>query len=257
MRAIIFSLILFAGGIMAIEKETLTITVIYDNNAFNPKLKTGWGFSCIVKGTEKTLLFDTGSDNEILLSNMESLGIDPAEIKLVVLSHNHWDHVGGLFRFLKVNSKVEIWLPKSFSDNFKARIKNYKACYQEITDSARIGEGVYSTGEMGTWIKEQSLILKTDKGLVVITGCAHPGIVEIVAKTKNWLKEKVYLVLGGFHLSGCSDRELKNIIGQFRKLGVEKVGPCHCSGERCRELFKREYHEDFVEIAAGSILRIE
>jgi 7,8-dihydropterin-6-yl-methyl-4-(beta-D-ribofuranosyl)aminobenzene 5'-phosphate synthase len=236
--------------------DSLTLTVVYDNNPFDKRLKLAWGFSCLVKGREKTILFDTGGDGEILLSNMGKLGIDPAEIELVILSHIHQDHVGGLARFLDVNPKVEVWLPKSFPSGFKGRIEDYGAKYREVTGPIKICEGVYSTGEIGTWIKEQSLILKTDKGLLVITGCAHPGIVEIVAQAKEQLKEKVYLVLGGFHLGGYSDQEIRGLIEYFRNLGVERVGPCHCSGDRARVLFREEYGENFVEIGVGKQILI-
>ena len=101
------------------------------------------------------------------------------------------------------------------------------------------------------------MIVNTNKGLVVITGCAHPGIVNIIKKTKEiFPKEEIYLVIGGFHLAGFSDSELKNIINDFKKLGVQITAPCHCSGDRTRELFKEEYGENFIENGVGKIINI-
>lgn len=111
---------------------------------------------------------------------------------------------------------------------------------------------------MGTWIKEQSLVLNTEKGLVVITGCAHPGVVNIAKKAKQILPDKnIYLVMGGFHLSGASDSELRSIIKGFRDIGVQKVAPSHCSGDRCRELFKEEYKQDYIESGVGKIIPLK
>jgi 7,8-dihydropterin-6-yl-methyl-4-(beta-D-ribofuranosyl)aminobenzene 5'-phosphate synthase len=90
--------------------------------------------------------------------------------------------------------------------------------------------------------------------LIVITGCAHPGIVKIVNKAKDLFKNTVLLVMGGFHLGGESKGEIENIISSFRKLGVSYVGPCHCSGDTARQLFKKEYGENFINVGVGRIV---
>jgi 7,8-dihydropterin-6-yl-methyl-4-(beta-D-ribofuranosyl)aminobenzene 5'-phosphate synthase len=100
------------------------------------------------------------------------------------------------------------------------------------------------------------LVIDTSKGLVVITGCAHPGIVNIVRKAKEYLNEDVYMVIGGFHLGGANDRALRGIINDFRTLDVKKAGPCHCSGDRCRQLFKEEYGDDFIEVGVGMVINL-
>lgn len=239
------------------EKAKITLITIYDNYQADPRLKTGWGFSCLIKIRDKNILFDTGADSETLLFNMEKKEIDPKETNLIVLSHIHGDHVGGLEGILKRNGKVKVYIPTSFPDSLRQKIKSYGGEYIDVKNSMEISEGVYSTGEMGTWIKEQSLIVNTEKGLILITGCAHPGVVNIIEKAKEMFSEKnVFLVLGGFHLSGASNSELKRIIENFRKLGVQKVAPCHCSGDRCRELFKEEYKENFLENGVGKIIEI-
>jgi 7,8-dihydropterin-6-yl-methyl-4-(beta-D-ribofuranosyl)aminobenzene 5'-phosphate synthase len=185
---------------------------------------------------------------------MEELGIHPKEIDLVVLSHIHGDHVGGLPSFLEKNPEVVVYLPKSFPKGFKDKVKGYGAKIIEVQESLKICQEVYSTGELGTGIKEQSLIIYTEKGLIIITGCAHPGIVKIVDKAKELVKNDVLLVMGGFHLGGESKGEIENIVSSFRKLGVSYVGPCHCSGDAARQLFKEEYGENFINIGVGRVV---
>ncbi|RLF34912.1 MAG: MBL fold metallo-hydrolase [Thermoplasmata archaeon] len=249
------------GEEIGIDKEitkvkNVSITTIYDNYQYNPGLKTGWGFSCLVKTENITLLFDTGGDSETLLSNMEKLKILPSEVDIIVLSHIHGDHTGGLKGFLEKNSKVKVYLPKSFPSSFKTDVESEGATAIDVHEPIEIEKGTYTTGELGVLIKEQSLIINTEKGIIVITGCAHPGIVNIVRKAKEITNENIYLVLGGFHLGGVSDSNLKIIIADFRKLGVEKVAPCHCSGDRCRELFKEEYKDNFISNGVGKIIEI-
>ena len=238
----------------ATAAKNLSIVVSYDNNPYKERLTTAWGFSCVISGTEKTILFDTGGDGSILLANMEKLGISPKEIDLVVLSHIHGDHVGGLPSFLEKNSEVVVYLPKSFLKGSKVEVKEYGAKIVEVQEPLKICQEVYSTGELGTGIKEESLIIHTEKGLIVITGCAHPGIVKIVNKAKDLVKGDVLFVMGGFHLGGESKGEIENIISSFRKLGVSYVGPCHCSGDTARQLFKEEYGENFINVGVGRVV---
>ena len=183
-----------------------------------------------------------------------SLGIHPKEIDLVVLSHIHGDHVGGLYSFLRNNPEVVVYLPKSFPKGFKDKVKGYGTKIVEVQEPLKICQEVYSTGELGTGIKEQSLVIYTEKGLVVITGCAHPGIVKIVNKAKDLFNDYVLLVMGGFHLFGESKGEIENIVSSFRKLGVSYVGPCHCSGDTARQLFKKEYSENFINVGVGRVV---
>ena len=236
----------------------VVMTILYDNYPGGPGLETGWGFSCLVQVDGMRVLFDTGGDWEVLSHNMDVLGVDPKSIDTVVLSHIHGDHTGGLRGFLGVNPEVTVWLPESFPGNFKEFVRQAGAEVREVgEDTAKVAPNVFTTGEMGTAIREQSLVVRSAKGLVVVTGCAHPGVVNIARRAKETIGEDVYLVLGGFHLFGSSEGRIRSIIEDLRKLGVRKVGPCHCSGDSARKLFREAYGEDYVDVHVGAVVRIE
>lgn len=236
--------------------QNLSITVIFDNNPYKEGLETSHSFSCLIQGLERTILFDTGG-GVILLPNMEKLGIHPQDIDVVVLSHHHNDHVGGLPDVLKVNPNVTVYLLNSFLPGFKDKVKKYGADIVEIQDPLKICDQVYSSGELGGWPKEQALILQTDKGVIVITGCAHPGIVSIVQNAKELLHDDVLFVMGGFHLSSESRTTIEQIVSDFQQLGVRYVGPCHCSGDLARQLFEEAYHSHFLPVGVGTAITLE
>lgn len=241
------------GNAVAVLEE-IQITVVYDDHPFRPGLKPAWGFAAVVEGLEKALLFDTGADGRILLANMETLGIHPTAIDAVVLSHDHPDHVGGLDLFLQSNPDVSVYLPKSFPVSFKSEITSRGAHVVEVDGAVRICAGVYSTGVLGTFVEEQSLIVATDRGAIVLTGCAHPQIVRIVDKAMDLTGEETLLVAGGFHLMGETRLRIRKVIARLRDLGVTHVGPCHCSGDCARELFRREFGAGYLETGVGRVI---
>jgi len=231
----------------------MKLTILFDNFPYKEGLKTSWGFSCLVNSN---FLFDTGGDGEVLLHNINKLKIDPKKIKRIFISHDHWDHTGGLSELLKRTQTPKVYILKSFSQHLRRRIEMGKAERIEIERAGKLYENIYSTGGLGTWIKEQSLVIKHPKGLLVLTGCAHPGIVNILNKVKEMFKEEIYLVIGGFHLGGYPRKEILRIISHFRDLGVKKAGPSHCTGDRPREFFKQEYGDDFLEVGVGRVIEI-
>jgi len=233
----------------------VSIAIIYDNNPYRKGLETAWGFSCLIKGLAKTILFDTGGDGPLLLRNMKSLGIDPKEIDIVFLSHIHKDHVGGLWHVIERNRKVFVFIPKSFPDSFKKEVKGRRVTLIEVQRPIKVCDGVYSTGEFGTDIKEQSLIIHDERGLVIITGCAHPGLVNVVNRVKDLFREDIFLLVGGFHLGGKSKDELKKIVSALKKAGVYSVGPCHCTGDVAREVLKEEYQKNFINVGVGRVIK--
>jgi 7,8-dihydropterin-6-yl-methyl-4-(beta-D-ribofuranosyl)aminobenzene 5'-phosphate synthase len=207
------------------------LTVLYDNRACREDLTTGWGFSCLVETHGLTLLFDTGWDGPALLHNMDCLGVDPARIAVVVISHGHWDHMGGLALFLAANPRVSVYVPRSLSPRLKGEIAARAHALMEVGDAAEIAPGVRTTGELGDTIREQALLLESPRGVVVLTGCAHPGIGRILAAAHE--VGDVRGLVGGFH--GFRQFEL------LRPLDV--VAPCHCTQhiDRIAELYPDSY----------------
>ncbi len=237
--------------------ENIVLTVVYENIPYRKELKTNWGFACVISGTERTILFDTGGDSPTLLANMGKMGIDPKSIDLVVLSHEHSDHVGGLAGFLDENPNVTVYMPASFSRGIKKSVTDVGGQVVKVGEPTLICQGVQSTGEMGTRIKEQGLVLDTPKGAVVVTGCAHPGIVKMVVRAKEVAQDDLLVVIGGFHLGDTSQAKITEIIADFQKMGVRYAAPCHCSGNVARTLFQRAYGDRYVEGGLGRVIRLD
>jgi 7,8-dihydropterin-6-yl-methyl-4-(beta-D-ribofuranosyl)aminobenzene 5'-phosphate synthase len=242
--------------ITPLSKGPLTVTILFDNNPYDKRLRTSWGFAALVEHQNQSLLFDTGGDGLILLENMRILGIDPSRIQGVMLSHAHNDHTGGLVHLLESGARPAIYVFPRFGGNVDQETAKITAVLQvEAGDS--ISQGMYTTGAMGGSIREQALVISTSKGLVIVTGCAHPGIVQIVEKAKGMVNEPIYLVMGGFHLGDKSDHRLNEIINAFHNLAIQKVAPCHCTGNKAIARFKAEYGEDFIRAGVGSVIVVE
>ena len=232
------------------------IAIVCDNNEFDPQLITSWAFSALIEIRGSSLLFDTGGDGRILLENMRRLDIDPKHIQAVILSHSHGDHTGGLHALLDCGGQPYVYLLPSFSNSYKRQIGQVTQVI-ETAPGQVIGEEILTTGEMSGSIPEQSLIVKTGEGLVVITGCAHPGIVRIIERAKEINFAPIDLVLGGFHLNSGRESEISAILADFRRLGVQKVAPCHCTGERATAMFATEYGEAFIQTGVGAVIALE
>ena len=234
----------------------IEIHVIVDNNPYKEGLDTEWGFSCLVRGTSKTILFDTGHSDVTLLDNMRKMNITPEEVDVVVLSHIHDDHIGGLHGFLEKNHDVTIYLPNTFPKYTKKSYKASGARVFEVTKSLKICDRVYSTGVLEGLRQEQSLVLHLDSVNIVITGCAHPGIVKILKKAKEIIEDDIHLVMGGFHLKGGPSLNELGTISSFNDIGVRYVGPAHCSGDQAMRFFKRTYQEQYIDIGVGKVISV-
>jgi 7,8-dihydropterin-6-yl-methyl-4-(beta-D-ribofuranosyl)aminobenzene 5'-phosphate synthase len=232
--------------------EMVTFTILYDNNAYDPALRTDWGFACLVETAAATVLFDTGGNGTILLGNMAELGFDPQAIDVVVLSHAHGDHTGGLAALLDTGITPTVYVPAAFPASFKADVRA-RTDLVEVTDPVEILPGIYTTGQVGSGIVEQALVAETGDGLVVVTGCAHPGVVEMVRRAKETAEGEVALVLGGFHLRDASQAQIEAIIADLRDLGVHRVAPCHCTGDVARQMFADAFGVDCTLAGVGQV----
>jgi len=238
------------------SNDQLIITVVYDNNSYDPRLKTEWGFAALVEYRGHTILFDTGGNGLTLLNNMNLMEIDPTRIESVILSHAHGDHVGGLDGLLAQGTHPTLYLIPSFSEDFKRRAAKLVTVV-EVVPGQTITAEMFTTGEMRRGVPEQALVIKTNQGLVVVTGCAHPGVVQMVEQAINLFGGQVHLVLGGYHLRSKSTSELEALIVEFRRLGVEKVAPCHCTGDQAIQMFSDEYGNDFIQAGVGRVVIVE
>ncbi|MCD6478529.1 MAG: MBL fold metallo-hydrolase [Candidatus Diapherotrites archaeon] len=194
----------------------MKITIIVDNEA-NQGLKKEWGFACFIESAER-ILFDTGASAEVISHNAKELGIEAKAIDKLVISHDHWDHTGGLNWVLQ-NKGLKVYILESFSSQLKQELGGLEVV--EVEELGEISRDVYSTGPIESADKyrlyEQALLLKTEKGIVIITGCAHPGLERIIERAKQL--GKVRAVIGGFH--GFNRLEALR--------GLEVIVPCHCT----------------------------
>ena len=234
------------------------VKVLFDSEA-KKGLLSGKGFSCLIDGR---ILFDAGEGSTSLVDNMDRMMVSARDLEGVVISHEHWDHTGGLWELLKRKKGLKVYVCSSVSDTFKDCVKElggeliFTDKFTEITDN------IFVTGEIpGEYrdeeISEQALVVKGDKGVSVITGCAHPGIIKILRYIKKKFKAKgLYMVFGGFHLNGLERDGIRKIITSLEKIGVAKAGPTHCSGEKARRMFGGRYLDNFVPVKAGHIIHL-
>ena len=235
--------------------EALRLTVLYDNWSYAPGVATDWGFACLVEGLEKTLLFDSGRIDSTFISNLAKLRVDPQQIAAALLSHEHHDHIGGLPKLLQSRNAMQVYVPRSFSSGYKKLVKNTGAQLIEIDPPGLICSHAASTGEMHSVVKnEHSLVVRTDNGAIVLTGCAHPGILEIVHRARSMAKQEILLAMGGFHLMHHRTGSIEQVIDGFRQAGVRWVAPSHCSGEEARKLFAKAYGRRFIRSGAGRVI---
>ncbi len=235
----------------------VSLTILYDNYRYVHRTRTNWGFSCLVEGAEKTILFDTGYRPEVLWHNINFMEKDVHGIDIIVLSHNHSDHVGGLMSILEKNANVTVYIPSAFPQEFFNDVEKTGARVVKVTGPAIICNGVYTTGQMGQDIPEQGMVLDTIRGLVLISGCSHPGIVEMLEQAMAITEKDVYLSLGGYHLLRHSNKEAAKIVQKFKNLGVSKCGATHCTGDHVIDMFKEAYGDDYIDMGTGRTIHID
>jgi len=192
----------------------MNIKILFDNEA-RRGLRCGWGFSALIGGTT---LFDTGDSDADLLANLEVLNILPEQIDKVVLSHGDWDHSGGI-RIIKQVGPVTVYVPASFLPEIRNSIQRLSSQVKlvEIATAREIGDNLIVTSELGESIKEISLLVRTAKGLILLTGCAHPGLAAVMREARQF--GDIHAVIGGFHEFGD--------LHQLAEVPV--IVPCHCT----------------------------
>lgn len=235
----------------------VTVKIIYDNTAISEGLIPDWGYSALITGLGKTILFDTGTKPEVFVSNFRKMNLDASGIDYLVLSHEHGDHTEGIPGLVTMARNIPVIIPHSFSQQFKSRMLNYEMEPILVNEPALICEDLYTSGEFPDPTPEQALVLNTTKGLVVMTGCSHPGIIKMLKEIKSRFRKDIYMVFGGFHLLQKSDEEMKSIIYEMRQIGVVKCGATHCTGDHQIDLFREAFGINFVELGAGNSIVID
>lgn len=250
--------------------DNIACTILYNNISAADSIMADHGFSCLIESGDHSCLFDAGRLSDTFMHNVSKLRVDCSKINQVFVSHIHGDHMGGLFDILAKCNKPPLYLPFSYpqfkdeplgdraESDFKALLERLKPLVSEIVrtkQSVRIGDKCHSTGMIEDETYEHALIVSTPRGLVVITGCAHPGIVEMVTRAKELMKQDVYFVMGGFHLARTDSMQTHAIAQTLRKI-TKYIGPCHCTGETAQGIFKDIFKDNYIDIQAGVSLKL-
>ncbi len=231
------------------------LTVVVDTLDGPAALQRSWGLAVVVEDPDDRVLFDTGPDGAKLLHNLDHLGFDPLAIDSVVLSHVHHDHVGGIDALLQTGGRPSVFVLPSFPAHLRTRVRAATAEVVARRGSV-VGTALLSTGELPGPPGEQALLVNTKSGTVVVTGCAHPGVVPIVERARELTGPRIRLVLGGFHLGTASDAAIDNVVSGLRRLGVAQIAPCHCTGARATQRLRTAYGLGYREVHLGEPLLV-
>jgi 7,8-dihydropterin-6-yl-methyl-4-(beta-D-ribofuranosyl)aminobenzene 5'-phosphate synthase len=215
-------------------RDNVRISIIYDNTSQREDLTADWGFACLIEAHGHRILFDTGASGELLMTNMELLGIGPSSIDGVFISHDHWDHTGGLSVILAANPTIRVWVPsgcKSVRPSKQVTV---------IDGPQSLSAGLHTPGPLGGI--EQSLVMPTDAGVVVVVGCSHPGVGQILEAAST--NGRPYALIGGLH--GFDDYP--------RLAGLNLICPTHCT-QHIDEI-KSHYPEVYVPGGAGAVIEV-
>ena len=218
------------------------MTIVFDNYPGLAGLGALWGFAAVFQTPSLTVLFDTGSNGRVLLRNMAALGIEPASIDLLFLSHPHWDHIGGLDSVLELNPRVTVVVHEGFSKHLLRDLGTQ--CRELIvvgTEPKQLAPGIFSTGMLDGEPPEQAMVIDSQDAIFAISGCAHPGMEAIVEHAAGFLGKKVDWAIGGFHLMYSDTTRIEQSIQSLQNLGVQSVVPTHCTGDEAMAAFRRAY----------------
>ncbi len=211
----------------------LTVVV---NNLAKRGLRSAWGLSILVEG-DKRIMFDTGPDSGVLKYNIEKLNMK-GELDHLIISHNHWDHIGGI-KYANVYAK-SLCVPEKI-EYVKGNICEH---------STKIDNMGLTTGIMGNSIREQGLVVFGDAKTALVVGCSHPGIENMVKRAYE-LAGHIDIVIGGFHLLNTSMQRLEKIVNVFKNLDVQELYGIHCTGSMAQDYFKIKLGERAKDGYAG------
>jgi len=224
------------------------LTILYDNHAME-SLCPGWGFSAYIQTEGAVVLFDAGADRLVLENNARQLGCNLDIVTALVLSHDHCDHTGGVSAVL--HEGLHLYVPSAFAKRFEGSADTGIEV-TGVKKPVEIVPGVRSIGQFGRKIPEQAILADGSESLVLITGCAHEGIVKIARQATEMAEQPLAFLIGGFHLFRKNATEIHHTADELRKLGIQRIAPCHCTGSSAIEALQQAFGEGFVKIQAGS-----
>lgn len=231
---------------------TARLVVLVDNEALGG-LESAWGLSVYVEAGGARLLFDAGPEPGVLERNAARLGVDLSRIDAVVVSHGHYDHVGGLRLF--AGRGLRVYVPAG--SGLSGYVSGLGLRPVEVDETTMLAPGVYVVKPLVGPPPEEALAIVTGKGLVLVVGCSHPGVVNIARQAFRDVGAKPYAVLGGFHMAGASQREVEEVVEGLLSLGFEKIYPLHCSGEGVKRYLAERHPEAYGDGGAGLVVEIE
>jgi 7,8-dihydropterin-6-yl-methyl-4-(beta-D-ribofuranosyl)aminobenzene 5'-phosphate synthase len=263
------------------------ITVLYDAFGKEAGMTKDWGYAAFVEVAGKRILFDTGNNGEVLAANARAKGIDLSRLDFVVMSHRHGDHMGGMAWLLSVNPKVTIYAPKEgfgvfgadlpstfyrkqatlpseqrYYDGAPPEVMRFGSAWpganiRLIDKTTEIAPGLYLialvSDKPGTLeLRELSLAVDTADGMVIVVGCAHPGIDNIV-KAVAAINPRIHLIAGGLHLVVAKDADIEGTVSALRdSFRVAWIAPGHCTGEPTFAVLQRAYGEHQLYAGLGT-----
>jgi len=267
------------------------ITVLYDAFGRDPTLQKDWGYAAFVEVGGKRILFDTGNNAEVLAKNAAAKSIDLSRLDFVVMSHRHGDHMGGMSYLLSVNPKVRIYAPKEgfgvygsdlpsafyrkdeslpaeerYYDGKPPDMMRFGSAWPQanialIDKPTVIAPGIHLislvSDKPGTLeLRELSLAIETPDGMVIVVGCSHTGIDNIV-KAATAIQPKIQFVGGGFHLVVAKDPDIEAVITTLRDTyKVAYVAPGHCTGEPTFTALRKAFSERCLYAGLGSTIAL-
>lgn len=236
--------------------DAVHITIIYDNYQLDPNLETDWGFACLVEFQGNQLLFDAGRNAGLYKHNVDLLGIHPDKIPGLFISHEHGDHTAGLPWITEVNPSITCYLPESYAKQLKAR-GTLPPNGKGLAEPTHLYGPFYSTGDDFAAFKEQGLVIKTENGGVLITGCGHPGALAMISKAEKELGLEIHTLIGGLHLMNSSTTEMKKLATSLKEMGIKQICPTHCTGDGSIAVLKASFGEDYIAGGTGQVIVIQ
>jgi 7,8-dihydropterin-6-yl-methyl-4-(beta-D-ribofuranosyl)aminobenzene 5'-phosphate synthase len=246
---------LIAGWAFA---QPLEIRVVYDNTSARAGVQEDWGYSAVVTFNGHRLLFDSGTKPDLFLENLKKLEVSPASIEAAMISHQHEDHRSGIYKLMPLTPRLPVHFLDSFEQAAWTAAEQVGFRPARVTGPRTILPGMHSTGTVTGEPNEQALAVETSKGIVMMVGCSHPGVVKMVAAVEKQRGAKsIRLLIGGFHMFRQTEAEIARQIGELKELHVETVRPAHCTGELAHRMFKDAWGANYGTAGAGNVIRLD